>query len=77
MKLEKDRGIEIMICDETGPGPCSKPIGGKSVRITENSAYNFSYGNFDYVIKLDRIGRAGKNVFNPAAYITFEKYQKK
>jgi MinD-like ATPase involved in chromosome partitioning or flagellar assembly len=74
--LLEGSSIEVAICDQVGSDQCRSPIGGKNVIISIDHVYNFSYNNFDYVVRLDKIGKAGKNPFKQAAYITFEKYKK-
>jgi hypothetical protein len=66
--------IQVEICEMMGPGVCKSPIGDQPVRIELTNAYPFSYRSSNYMIRLDKIGKAGKNPFNLAAYITFEKY---
>ena len=57
-------------------GPCRSTIGGQKVSINTDRVYTFSHNGFDYLVRLDKIGKAGKNPFKLAAYITFEKYGK-
>jgi hypothetical protein len=65
--------IKIEICDMVGATTCKNPIA--TVTMTTDKPYSFNYGKKRYVITLDRIGRAGKNAFTLAAYITFSRQE--
>jgi MinD-like ATPase involved in chromosome partitioning or flagellar assembly/predicted membrane protein len=73
---KSNQTITIQVCDFVGPLLCKDPILNPNPIVTLNTPLNFTYGGYNYVINLDRIGSAGKNPFTPAAYISFLKYKK-
>lgn len=65
--------ISVQICASTTAAPCSNIIAEPVIGTA--SPYQFNRNGFQYIIRLDHIGNAGKNIFKSGAYITVEKYK--
>jgi hypothetical protein len=74
-ELQKNGTITIDICNSTTPERCKNFIA-KKLKASTGSPAEFDFGAYRYLVRLDHIGNAGKNLFKPAAYITVEKYKK-
>jgi flagellin-like hook-associated protein FlgL len=70
--LDKKLGIQVQVCHTTETTPCKSPLINKAW-ITYDKPLDFQYENNRYRISLKAIDRAGRNPFNLAAYIGFEK----
>ena len=70
--------IIVSVCETGEPGKCKTMLEkGMQVNLDKPVAFTSSKNHFRFILRLDRIGRAGENPFTRAAYITFEKYKNK
>ena len=73
----RDEALTVSVCNSTTVKKCTdKEMLVKPKTISKGKPITFSVDNFEYVIQLDHIGKAGNNPFTKAAYITIEKYSK-
>jgi hypothetical protein len=75
--INEDRSLTVSVCNSTDGAPCSAGNLLKShVKLTSETPLEIQRDEATYFVRLDRIGRAGKNPFSKAAYVTFEKVNK-
>lgn len=75
-EIENQNSVLITVCQSISKMECAPEdvVKLSSNRLTTNEPIRFVRNGSEYIIRLDRVGSAGRNPFTKAAYVTFQKY---